>query len=461
MDEAAAATPDPAAILRSRKFVGLLVLAALVGLVVSFIAWGFLELVHQIQVGVFQGLPKDLGYDSTPLWWSLPVLAIAGVVTAFAIVRLPGNGGHVPANGLKATPTLPVDLPGVMLAGLASIGLGLVIGPEAPLIALGGGLGALSVSLLRKDVPDEVGAVLAAAGMFAALSLIFSSPLIAAVLLIEAAGIAGGRLPVVLIPGLLASAIGSLISTGMGSWTGLSSSAYALGPLSLPHFSRPDIVDFAWTIPFGAAVAVVTLIVFTLAKATLRVVETHRFLLIPIAGLIVAGLAIAFSQTTDKGVNEVLFSGQEALPGLISGASTWSMGALALLIVFKGLGWAVTLGSFRGGPTFPAMFLGAAGGLLASHLPGFDVTPAVAVGLGASVAAVLRLPLSAVVLAVLLTSDTGAGATPLVIVGVVVAYLTTIGLSGRQPSSAGDAAAGTETVPPSTPSAPPPLTASR
>ena len=462
MDEAAATSPpDPAAILRSRKFIGLLALAAVVGLVVSFVAWGFLELVHQIQVGVFQGLPSDLGYDSTPLWWSLPVLAIAGVVTAFAIVRLPGGGGHVPADGLKTSPTHPVDLPGVILAGLATIGLGLVLGPEAPLIALGGGLGALSVSLLRREVPDEVGAVLAAAGMFAALSLIFASPLIAAVLLIEAAGIGGARLPVILIPGLLAAAIGSLISTGMGSWTGLSSSAYALGPLSLPHFARPDFVDFAWTIPFGAAVAVVTFVVFRLAKATQGVVESHRFLLLPVVGLLVSGLAIAFSQTTDKGVNEVLFSGQEALPGLISGASTWSLSALALLICFKGLAWALTLGSFRGGPTFPAMFLGAAGGLMAAHLPGFDLTPAVGVGLAAGVAAVLRLPLSAIVLAVLLTSQTGAGATPLIIVGALVAYLTTIGLSGRKPSTAGDAATGTEAAPTTTPMSPPPLTASR
>jgi len=36
---------------------------------------------------------------------------------------------------------------------------------------------------------------------------------------------------------------------------------------------------------------------------------------------------------------------------------------------------------------------------------------------------VLRLPLSAVVLATLLTSQAGLGAGPLVIVGVVVAYL--------------------------------------
>src|ERR1051326_7236478 len=132
MTDAAPARADPSAVIRSRRFLALLVLAALVGLVVSFAAWGFLELVHQIEVGVFQGLPKDLGFSHTPRWWYLPVLAIAGVVTAFAIVRLPGRGGHVRAFGLNGSPIRPIELPGVVLAGLASIGLGLVIGPEAP-----------------------------------------------------------------------------------------------------------------------------------------------------------------------------------------------------------------------------------------------------------------------------------------------------------------------------------------
>ena len=44
-----------------------------------------------------------------------------------------------------------------------------------------------------------------------------------------------------------------------------------------------------------------------------------------------------------------------------------------MLLAFQGLAYALSLGSFRGGPTFPAVFLGAAGGLLASHLPGFPV----------------------------------------------------------------------------------------
>ena len=77
------------------------------------------------------------------------------------------------------------------------------------------------------------------------------------------------------------------------------------------------------------------------------------------------------------------------------------------------------------------MFLGVAAGVLASHLPGFDVTPAAAVGMGAGVVAVLRLPLSAIVLATLLTTNSGIGDTPLIIVGVVVAYVVTLALAPR------------------------------
>jgi H+/Cl- antiporter ClcA len=121
--------------------------------------------------------------------------------------------------------------------------------------------------------------------------------------------------------------------------------------------------------------------------------------------------------------------------------------ALIWLIVFKGVGYAIALGSFRGGPTFPAILLGAAGGLLASRLPGFPLTAAVAVGMGAGVVAILRLPLSAIVIAALLTAKSGPGAEPLVIVGVVVAYLATLQLSALQESRSQRAGA-PDTAPP-------------
>jgi len=416
--------------MRSRQFVELLVLAAIVGLVASLAAWCFLELVHATKVAVYTDLPKALGYDSAPQWWSLPVLAIAGLVIAIAIERLPGRGGHVPAEGLNPSPTRPIDLPGVLLAAIASIGLGTVLGPEAPLIALGGGLGFLAIGLLRGDAPPQLSSLVAACGTFAALSFLFGSPVIAAVLLIEVSGLGGSQLRLLLVPGLLASGIGSLVSVGMGSWTGVETADISIPLVQLPSFARPDFVDFLWTVPLAAAIALVTFVIFRLARATVRVVSPRRFVALPLAGLVVAGLAIAFSEATDKGFEKVLFSGQDALSPLIADASTWSLSALALLIAFKGLAYAVSLGSFRGGPAFPAMFLGAAAGLMAAQLPGFELAPAVAVGIGAAVVSVLRLPLSALVLATVLCSQAGLGITPLVIVGVVVAYLTTLALAG-------------------------------
>jgi H+/Cl- antiporter ClcA len=443
MADVAAPAPDPAAMLRSRSFLVLLALACVVGLGVSLASWGFLELVHQIQVGVFTDLPKDvLGYDNgTPLWFYLPVLAVAGVLTALAIARLPGRGGHVPADGLNAGVIQPGELPGLLLAAFATIGLGVVLGPEAPLLGLGGALGLFAIRRIRSGAPQQVEAVVAATGSFAAVSMIFDSPIIAAVILIEAAGLGGPMLPVILLPGLLGAGIGSLVATGMGSWTGLDTSDFSLGQLPMPAFPRPDVADFGWAILLAIAVAIVAWAIMQGAQLMAPAAKRRPFLLLPAGGLVVAGLAIAFAATTDKGAEQVLFSGQDSLSPLVSQAATWSLSALALLILFKGLAWCVSLSGFRGGPTFPALFLGAAAGVLASHLPGFDFTPAVGVGMAAGVAAVLRLPLSAVVLGVLLTGHDAIGAAPLMIIGVVIAYLVALTLDRlREPAGAEDAA---------------------
>ena len=299
--------PAPAPIQppRARALVVLLALAAIVGVVVSLAAWGFLELIHQIQVFVFTDLPRDLGYhDGAPMWFYLVVLGLAGIVIALAITRLPGNGGHVPAEGLKVggAPTEPIEVPGVVLAGLATIGLGLVLGPEAPLIALGMGLGLLAIRAIPRDTPVEAQGVIAASGAFAAMSMIFSSPIIAAVILIEALGLDRERLPLVLLPGLMAAGIGSLTSIGMGSITGLDTSAYSLGALPLPPFAEPALSDFAWTIPLALAVAVLSFLVMRLGLRAYETVKERPLLFLPTAGIIVAGLAIAFHEASGRGV---------------------------------------------------------------------------------------------------------------------------------------------------------------
>ena len=93
-------------------------------------------------------------------------------------------------------------------------------------------------------------------------------------------------------------------------------------------------------------------------------------LLTPVAGIAVAGLAIAFGEWSDQSSSQVLFSGQSALPTLIEQAGSWTVGALVLLIICKGLAYSVSLSAFRGGPTFPGMFIGAVGGIALSTFPG-------------------------------------------------------------------------------------------
>ena len=165
-------------------------------------------------------------------------------------------------------------------------------------------------------------------------------------------------------------------------------------------------------------------------------VARQPWLLIPAAALAVAGLAIGFAQITHQPADTVLFSGQDAFGSLIKQGTAVSLSTLAFLVLFKGAAWSISLGNFRGGPTFPALFIGAAGGLLAAHLPGFSETPAVAVLMAAAAVSILELPLSATIITLLLTSKAGIATAPLIIVAVVVAYITIRTLSATRTPAA-------------------------
>ena len=78
------------------------------------------------------------GFSSEPLLWPLLLLTVSGLLVALTLHYLPGTGGHKPAEGFKAGgATVPIELPGIILASFFTLSLGVVLGPEAPLIAIG------------------------------------------------------------------------------------------------------------------------------------------------------------------------------------------------------------------------------------------------------------------------------------------------------------------------------------
>ncbi|MFJ2823334.1 chloride channel protein [Streptomyces toxytricini] len=423
MAPTSAADPQLRQILAGRGYRRLLLLAALLGVPVALVSFFFVSAQLALQNLVWEDWPEDLGFDRAPWWWPLPWLLLAGLILAPVVTRMPGGGGHVPAHGLGGPPVGPKALPGVVVAALLTLPLGVVLGPEAPLMALGSGLALLAAQLSRKPLDAMNGAVIATAGQTAAISTILGGPLVAAVLVIEAAGLGGTGMVVVLLPSLLASGAGALVFTGFGDWTGLSTGDLAL-PTAPPRFT-PDAADFLWGIPAAALIAALVAAGMALGRRTEKWIRPQTGLRTVLCAVGVGVCLAVYALVTGRDPAEAALSGQITLGTLAADPHAWPIAALCALILFKGLAWGLSLGGLRGGPIFPSILVGAAAGVVCSGLPGLGTTPGLALGIAAAAAAVTGLPLTSSVLTVLLLGQGAYHQTPLVVFAAVVASIVT------------------------------------
>jgi H+/Cl- antiporter ClcA len=407
-------------------YVRVLVLAALLGMPVAFAAVLFQTAIHDVIHVVWEVIPEELGWSEPAWWYVVLVPGLAGLLVA-AAVRLPGHGGHSPLEGLGADPIPPIALSSILPAALATLGLGLVLGPEAPLIALGLGLGALAVKLIPLDATGAQ--LLALSGAFAAVAALFGGPLIAAFLLFEVTA-ASGKVPAqqigrALLPGFVAAGTGALVFTGVADWNGLHQQNLAIP--SLPPYDSVRVSDLAWCLLVAVVVSVIVVLIRHLAHGVAVRPRLSPLALLVGAGLTVGALAVAFRATADRPVDLVLFSGQTELPAVIAEGSA---GVLVLLVVAKGLAYALSLGAgFRGGPVFPAIAIGVAAAMAAANvLPGLNTTPAVAAGIAAGTTAVLRVPFTAVLLVSLLMGSSAFDVAPIAVLAAAVGWLAATAL---------------------------------
>jgi H+/Cl- antiporter ClcA len=402
-------------------YVRTLVLAALLGFPVAVAAVLFQTAIHDLIHLVWDVIPHELGWSEPSWWYVILVPALGGLLVA-AAVRLPGHGGHSPLEGLGAEPIAPIELASILPAALATLGLGLVLGPEAPLIALGLGLGALAVRLIRLDGTGAQ--LLVLSGAFAAVAALFGGPLIAAFLLFEVTA-ASGAIPAqqigrALLPGFVAAGTGALVFTGVADWGGLHQTNLSLP--SLPPYESVRITDLAWCLLMAITVAGIVVALRHLAHRIAAQSALGPAPLLLVAGLLVGTLAVLFRAVADRPVDLVLFSGQTELPAVVAEGSA---AVLALLVLTKGLAYALSLGAgFRGGPVFPAIALGVAAAMVAADvLPGLHTTPAVATGIAAGTTAVLRVPFTAVLLASLLMGPSALDVAPIAVLAAATAWV--------------------------------------
>ena len=410
-----------------RSYLRLVGLGALVGLPAGFVAALFLGVVHELERWLWTDLPDALG-ESSPPWYLVIGLPVVGAAIVVAVRRwLPGDGGASPLAGHAPAARPLAHLPGIVIAALATLAFGAVLGPEAPVIAVGA-LVALAVTSFAR-LGERERAVLGTAGSFSAISALFGGPIVGGVMLVEGGVGLGAALIATLLPGFVAAAVGYLIFVGFGDWGGLNAPGLTLP--DLPAYDGTHLLDLIAAVAVGVvaalAIAAVKWSATRLAAAGARRLGMASFLL---AGGLAVGLIAQLADILGADSQDVLFSGQTAIPSVIAETST---GIVLLLLVAKALAYVVSLAAgFRGGPIFPAVFIGI--GIATLPVVWFDVSPtlAVAVGAAAGMAAQTRLILTSMLFSALLVGLQGLDATPAAVLAAAAAWLTATGLENRR-----------------------------
>ena len=332
--------------------------------------------IDDLQTWVFSDVPDRLGFDGEPTWWpSRAAASSPGSSSAQSSATCPGRGGHSPADGFKTgAPPTPIELPGVFLAAVISLGLGAVIGPEAPLIALGGGIAALVVRLVKRDAPRKRSWSSAAPAASPPSLPCWAHRCSARSCSWRRSASAAPPPRMVLLPGLLAAGIGALVFIGIGDAPGVGD-LLAGRPEPARRSTIPTPPSSAGRWSSGVPAAVVGTAIRMLGAVPSAPTSNVAFCsspLSPASSSPLLAIALRRSRPT-RASADVLFSGQTALPGLIDQSASYTVGALLLLIAVQGPRLRRLAQQLPGGPVFPAMYIGAAGGIAMSHLPGMSL----------------------------------------------------------------------------------------
>ena len=409
---------------------------AVIGVPAALIAALFLALVHDGEHWLWTTLPSSLGHTSPPWYLVIALPAVGAAVVLVARRGLPGDGGHSPLEGIGGGAVPVRNGPGIVLAAIGTLCFGAVLGPEAPLIAIGSVVGMIFALFVRVGKREQ--SVLATAGSFSAISALFGGPIVGGMMLVEGGLSMGTALLPVLLPGFVAAAVGYIIFVGFGTWGGLHTQGLAVP--NLPTYNGTHVYDLVVAVVVGILAAILITYVRKGAEGIVgRGFSRLGLPLLLLGGGLAVGLVAQIAGWLGADSQDVLFSGQSAIPALGAASSTK---IVLILLVAKAIGYAVSLGcGFRGGPVFPPIFIGIAIADVAHVWFGVSPTLAVAVGAAAGMASVTRLLITPALFASLLVGAGGVDAVPAAVLAACAAWMTVHTLDRRAKADPGVTAA--------------------
>lgn len=353
-------------LLHFRLLLRWVVFGALLGVIMGLVGAAF---VHCIHAGTaFR--------ESHP--WVLLTLPVGGllIVWLYRITRNHNDRGtNMVIASIRSEAELPMQMaPLIFISTIITHTCGGSAGREGAALQLGGSIGSMLGKGFKLRERDR--RILILAGMSAAFSAIFRTPIAAAIFAMEV-GCIGAMHYAALVPCAVASLTASFTAEQLG--------------LPLSHYDVAEIPELtAGTglkiVLLGVLCAGVSIAFCTLLHKTEHLLGKkfpNPYLRILTAAFLLLGLGLVFRTTDFFGI------GETAIHGAIAGETVW----YAFLV--KMLFTAVTIGGgFKGGEIVPSFFIGATFGCLFGQIAGLSPSLCAAAGMMALFCGVTNCPLA-------------------------------------------------------------------
>ncbi|MGD2721945.1 ion channel protein [Escherichia coli] len=340
---------------RARTMLLLSLPAVAIGIASSLILIVVMKIASVLQNLLWQRLPGTLGIAQDSPLWIIGVLTLTGIAVGLVIRFSQGHAGPDPAcEPLIGAPVPPSALPGLIVALILGLAGGVSLGPEHPIMTVNIALAVAIGARLLPRVNRMEWTILASAGTIGAL---FGTPVAAALIFSQTLN-GSSEVPLWdrLFAPLMAAAAGAL-TTGLFFHPHFS--------LPIAHYGQMEMTD----ILSGAIVAAIAIAAGMVAVWCLpRLHAMMHQMKNPVLVLGIGGFILGILGVIGGPVS--LFKGLDEMQQMVANQA-FSTSDYFLLAVIKLAALVVAAASgFRGGRIFPAVFVGAALGLmLHEHVP--------------------------------------------------------------------------------------------
>lgn len=314
--------------------------------------------------------------------WLVFLLPVGGllIVAAYRLLRSPlTSGTNLVLSAIHSGDYLPLRMaPLIFFGTLITHLFGGSTGREGAALQLGGSIGGGIGRLFRFDKKDKN--IMIMCGMSASFSSLFGTPIAAAIFSMEVVSVG-----IMHYSALVPCVIASLISHAITSYFGVS---HAFFPLrELPSFT----VSSSLIVSVLAVLCAILSIVFC-AMIQQTVSLFHKYFTNPYVRIFVGG-CILMVMTLLVGNQSYSGSGLAGIAACFSGSIPPETFFLKMLFT------AITLGAgYKGGEILPALFTGAAFGVLFSSITGFSLPLSTAVGMSAIFCGVTNCPITSLLI---------------------------------------------------------------